>query len=91
MSNEKDLAAKQKVFAAMDPNEVSDPNLPVDVAVQEAEDLFYFAKDDLPALKAAGLNPQTHADLPPRAGASRQAQSIWNKERNMLDDAQTRW
>lgn len=91
MTNSNDLLAKQELLNSMDSKEVPEPGIPVDVFLQEAENLYVWAKDDEPALTNAGLSVELLNDLPIRAGACREAQSIWNKERNTREEAQQRW
>ena len=65
--------------------------MPVDVFVQEAENLYHWCPDDQAALTHAGLNWNLVAALPVRAGACREAQSLWNKERNTRQQAEQDW
>lgn len=73
------------------PEKVIIPTMPVDVFVQEAENLAHWCPDDQEALTKAGLNWNFVAGLPVRAGACREAQSRWIKERNVRQDAEQQW
>jgi len=79
------------VIQAISPESVVTPTVPVDVFVQEAENLFHWCADDLAALANAGLDLNLIPGLPVRAGACREAQSIWIKERNMRQEAEQLW
>ncbi|MBL7966891.1 MAG: hypothetical protein JNK09_07805 [Prolixibacteraceae bacterium] len=76
---------------AMRPEKVSAPVLPIDVFVQEAENLFHWCADDQAQLVHAGLNWELVTSLPVRAGACREAQSRWIKERNVRQEAEQLW
>lgn len=76
---------------AIEPQEVLTPNVPVKVFVQEAEDLWHWCIDDQEALTRAGLNWEFVTSLPTRAGACREAQSLWTKERKLIQQAEQDW
>jgi hypothetical protein len=67
------------------------PNMPVGEAVQEAENIFAWCKDDHALLTKAGLDWALVEDLPLRAGACRYAQSIWARESQTQEEAQKEW
>jgi len=67
------------------------PTMPVDVFVQEAEDLYHWCQDDQAALTRAGLDWTNVEQLPVRAGACRESQSRWNKERNTRQQDEQAW
>ena len=67
------------------------PNMPVGEAVQEAENIFAWCKDDQSPLTKAGLDWKLVKDLPLRAGACRYAQSVWARESQSQEEAQKEW
>ncbi|WP_143273569.1 hypothetical protein [Aquimarina sp. MAR_2010_214] len=72
--------------------EVKSPTIPVDVFMQEAENLFVWAEEDKETLLTRGLDWQTYAeDLPTRTGACRYAQAVWMKERYSQEEAAKAW
>jgi len=79
------------VIQAISPESVITPNMPVDVFVQEAENLYHWSLDDQDALGNAGLSLNSVTNLAVRAGACREAQSLWIKERNMSQEAEMLW
>jgi hypothetical protein len=79
------------VFVAMKPAEALTPSVPIDVFVQEAENLYHWCLDDRDALTRAGLDWNLATTLPVRAGACREAQSLWIKERNTRQEAEQAW
>lgn len=79
------------VIQAINPETVVTPTVPVDVFVQEAENLAHWCPDDQAALVNAGLDWNLVIGLPTRAGACREAQSLWIKERNMSQEAEQLW
>ncbi len=82
---------KEAVIKAIPDNQVIEPNMPVSVAVQEAEDLYEWAKDDEAVLTGGGLDVTLLNELPVRAGALRYAQSVWQKEYRTYEEAQKNW
>lgn len=91
MSNATDLQEKRAAIEAVPADDVKTPNMPVDAYLQEAEDLYHWAGDDKDALSGAGLATSLLHDLPKRAGACREAQSLWNKEYNSSTEAAKEW
>ena len=83
-----DLSAQ---IQAITPENTSAPTIPVDVYVQEAENLYHWCLDDKAALAAAGLDWSYVTNLPSRAGACRESQSLWIKERNTRQQAEQEW
>lgn len=79
------------VIQAISPESVVTPNMPVDVYVQEAENLYHWSSDDQVALSNAGLSLNSINNLAVRAGACREAQSLWVKERKMNQEAEKLW
>lgn len=79
------------VIQAISPESVLTPNMPVDVYVQEAENLYHWSFDDQAALSNAGLSLNSINNLAVRAGACREAQSLWVKERKMNQEAEKLW
>jgi len=67
------------------------PTMPIDVYVQEAENLYHWCNDDKARLVAAGLDWSFVTNLPARAGACREAQSRWIKERKTHQQAEQEW
>ncbi|MGQ8335321.1 hypothetical protein ACUNWD_02150 [Sunxiuqinia sp. A32] len=66
-------------------------SIPVDVALQEAENLHHWSLDDAEQLQVVGITEEMIAELPVRAGACREAQSIWNKDYRSQQEAQKEW
>lgn len=91
MPNIEDYNAKLETIVAIPNEEVLEPTLPVDVFLQEAENLHHWSMDDAEALNVVGITMVMINDLPVRAGACREAQSIWNKNYRSQQDAQKQW
>lgn len=91
MSSTTDYNELLPVFTEMNPADVLIPNIPIDVFVQEAENLYHWCIDDQNALIRVGLDWNLVTSLPVRAGACREAQSLWTKERNTRQDAEQAW
>jgi hypothetical protein len=91
MANIDDYNAKLDVIKAIPDEDVQIPAIPVDVALQEAENLHHWSLDDFDALNVVGISKEMINDLPVRAGACREAQSIWNKDYRSQQEAQKEW
>lgn len=81
MSNAENLAACLEMINALPADQVLEPTIPVDVFVQEAENLYHWCQTDLAQLAASGFDAAKIGELNIRAGACREAQSLWVKER----------
>lgn len=83
---------KLATLQALQSTDIPKPYLPVDAALQEAENLYVWALQDKDALINIGLDWTTWGeDLPIRAGALRHAQSLWMSGRYGKDEAQKNW
>ena len=89
--SQKDFNAKLKEITAIRDEDVKKPNMPVGEAVQEAENVVAWSKDDKAILTKVGLDWLLVEDLPIRAGACRYAQSIWARESQSREEAQKEW
>lgn len=67
------------------------PNMPIDVAVQEAINLKEWAETDQEKLIAVGLPETIFASLVQRAGALSYAQAVWMRERYTQEEAKKLW
>ena len=91
MSSAEDYAAKIAAIEAIPDDQFKSPNMPVDVFLQEVENTVKWVQDDKDKLMAAGLDWTLVDDMPVRAGALREAQSLWYKERFAREEAQKEW
>lgn len=91
MSSNTDYLELLDEIQAIVPEKTITPTMPVDVFVQEAEDLYHWCQDDQVALTRAGLDWMNVVKLPVRAGACRESQSRWIKERNTRQKAEQDW
>jgi len=91
MSSAEDYAAKLAAIEAIPDDQLKSPNMPVDVFLQEVENTVKWVQDDKDKLIAAGLDWTLVDDMPARAGALREAQSLWYKERFAREEAQKEW
>jgi hypothetical protein len=91
MSSSEDYNQLLSEIQAITPENVLTPNMPVDVFVQEAENLYHWSIDDWTPLTSAGLNGNLINLLPVRSGACRESQSLWIKERNVRKEAEQAW
>lgn len=92
MSNKEDYDARINEIMAIEDSEIKTPNnIPLDTYLQESENLYHWCRQDMDALTAAGLDWTLVTDLPVRAGALREAESVWNLERFSREDAAQQW
>lgn len=82
---------KRMAIEAITDKETATPNMPVAIALQEAEDLYEWCQADKEVLAKAGLDLALVDDLPARIGACRYTQSVWQKEYKSIEDAQREW
>jgi len=91
MANIDDYNDQLAAIQAIPDEETNEPAIPVDVALQEAENLHHWSLDDAAALQVVGITTGMINELPVRAGACREAQSIWNKDYRSQQEAQKQW
>ena len=91
MSSTTDYNELLPVISAINPADILTPNIPIDVFVQEAENLYHWSMSDQQALTKGGLDWNFVLSLPARAGACREAQSLWIMERNTRQNAEQTW
>ncbi|NIM17283.1 MAG: hypothetical protein GTO45_35215 [Candidatus Aminicenantes bacterium] len=92
MSNKQDYETKIAVITAIGDDQIKAPNnIPVDVYIQEAENLYLWSQEDKDALMAKGLALELMDDIPIRAGALREAESRWNLKRFTRKEAEKQW
>lgn len=91
MSSTSDYNELLPEIQAIPTAEILIPNMPINVFVQEAEDLYHWSLVDQAILVSGGLSPEMITALQARAGACREAQSLWNKERNTRMEAEQAW
>ena len=91
MSNKDDFNAKLDAIQAIPNEQIQTPALPVDVFLQEAENLHHWSLADAEKLASIGITQEMIDDLPVRAGALREAQSLWFKDRYSQEEAQKEW
>jgi len=91
MSNAEDFLAKKDAIEAIPNDQIRYPNMPVGVFIQEAENLYTWCQKDKDALISKGLDWAVVSDIPVRAGAMREAQSVWFKTRFSREEAQKEW
>lgn len=82
---------KKAIIEAIPENLVGYPGVPVDAALQEAEDLNVWCQADKDLLVKTGLDWKLVEDLSIRAGSLRYIQSQWQKEYRSLEQAQKEW
>jgi hypothetical protein len=90
MSQEIYQSKKGEIDAISDKDTLT-PNIPVDTALQEGENLNVWCQDDKEALLKAGLNWKLVEDLSLRIAALRYIESMWQKDFKSKEEAQIRW
>ncbi|MFN8254154.1 MAG: hypothetical protein U0W24_00600 [Bacteroidales bacterium] len=90
MSKE-NFESKKSEIGAIPDSLANYPGIPVDVALQEAEDLLVWCQPDKELLVKAGLDWKLVEDLNARIGACRYLQSQWLKDYRSLEQVQVEW
>ena len=91
MANIDDYNAEIETIRAIPDDKTLEPAMPVDTYLQESENLAKWSLMDAEPLATIGITTEILNNLPVRAGALREAQSIWFKDRNTQLDAQREW
>ncbi len=92
MSNLENYTQKLEEIQAIPDGEIKSPtNIPVDVFLQEAENLYHWCREDKDDLTARGLDWELVNDVPIRCGALREAQSRWITTRFSHEEAEKLW
>lgn len=91
MSSTEDFQAKINEINTFPENKIKKPNMPIDVFLQEVENIVKWVEDDKEKLESAGLDWTLVTELPTWAGALREAQSLWFKERFTREEAEKEW
>lgn len=65
--------------------------IPIEIEVQEAEDLYHWAMEDLAMLQTVGFQSATLERMHSLCGAIREAQSRWSRDKKMKKDAIAEW
>ncbi len=91
MSNSTDFTLHQEEIHAFPESLICRAAMPIATYCSEAETLFKVATEDSAALIEAGFDQLQITNLSTLAGATREAQSLWNADRFSKEDAQTAW
>ncbi len=91
MSNRDDYQSKLSTISQIPKDEVKSPDIPIEVYTQEAENLIQWCTQDREKLQSAGLDWALVQDLSVRAGACREAESIWFRTRFTQEEAMAKW
>ena len=91
MSNKENFEASMLKYEAYVKSDIKDPNLPVDIAIDEALDLFAIASKDKLLLAASDLDVSLIDDLPVRAGGLRYGQSLWTQVYTNKSESEEQW
>lgn len=91
MANNQDYQSKLELLKSIPDAATVEPGFPVGSYLQESENLYHWALTDLEKFLTIGITKKMLDDLPVRAGACREAQSIWMKDYRSQQDAQLQW
>jgi D-ribose pyranose/furanose isomerase RbsD len=92
MTSKEAYDLKLPVITAIPADQILAPHsIPVDAYIQEAENLYNWCLADQSELTARAMSWDMVVDLPVRAGALREAESIWTKQYLNKKEAETQW
>lgn len=83
--------ALQETYAAIAKDAIVPPNLPIEVAVNEAINLHYVAKEHSASLLVAGVTAERIDALLSAAHATRYAETLWMQAFQKITDSQNAW
>ncbi len=81
------LEAKLSTIRNISKEDLKYPSMSMDTNIQEAQYLYKWTLPDRKALTHAGLDWSLVADLPTRADATSEAQSLWHNTRFGREEA----
>lgn len=83
---------KLAILQAIPSANIKIANIPIDVYLQEAEDLYLWVQEDKEDFLNINFDWQRYVnDLTKRTGALRYAQSLWIRRKNGQEESQTEW
>jgi hypothetical protein len=92
VSTKEDYGKKIEEIKAIEENQIKIPNnIPVNVYIHEADNLYQWCRQDKDKLTALGLNWEFVTDLPARTGALIEAESRWNTQRFAGKESAKKW
>lgn len=91
MSNLSEFEKLKEAIEAIKANEVKVPDMPVDIFIQETENMYQWALDDKEQLFARGLKQEVLDAIPEASGACRHAEALWFKQRYGKQEAEKQW
>ncbi|TVZ41166.1 hypothetical protein P886_0506 [Alteromonadaceae bacterium 2753L.S.0a.02] len=91
MSDQDDYQNRRDAIASIAPADIKPHNIPIDVYLQEAENLFHWAKQDFKRLNQAGLSRELLDELPIRVGVLRVAEAHWRAAIGSQRSAERQW
>ncbi|MBI9060308.1 MAG: hypothetical protein JEZ01_21250 [Labilibaculum sp.] len=91
MANIDDFNNLKPELEAIKKEDIQNPNMPVDTAIQEAEDTYYWSNIDREKLATAGLDLAIIDSILARTAALQYCQSAWMKEYDNKAEAEKQW
>tara|TARA_R110001583_G_scaffold12056_7_gene53769 strand:+ start:130 stop:846 length:717 start_codon:yes stop_codon:yes gene_type:complete len=91
MSDKENYEALKPTYEVKPQEIVKQPNMPIDIAVNEAMDTHYNAKQDSDKLATTDIDISLIEDLPVRAGGLKYAQFLWDQVYKDTSTAEEEW
>ncbi len=91
MGNLEDFNSLKEKIESIENDQIRAQNIPLYVYLQEAENLNKWLQPDKELLINAGVFAELIEEFPIRAGACREAQSLWIKEKNSKSEYEKEW
>ena len=76
------MKRREIIKSTPESNIKSPHHIPVDVYIQEADELYQWAMSDKDALRTAGISTELIEDLPPRCSMLSETEAAWQTQRN---------
>ena len=91
MDNTKALPKLLDTIQAIPKDQIIATSIPIDIFLQEAENLALWSCDDIDQLSTVGVTHKVIDDLKLRINACREAQTHWIKIKKITPDVQKQW
>jgi hypothetical protein len=91
MNDKESYDSLKPIYDAKEKKDIKQPNLPIDIAVNEATDLYNNAKQDSAEFATTDVDVALIEDIPVRAGGLKYSQLLWDQVYKDTSDAEEEW
>ena len=91
MNDKESYESLKPTYDAIEKKDIKHPNLPIDIAVNEATDLYNNAKQDGEEFATTDVDVSLIESIPVRASGLKYAELLWNQVYKDTSDAEQEW